>query len=332
MYHITIAEYGQFLGITGNRLVIKQNGSVVQEYSLNRLKTIQIAKNGVSFSSDLILQCAVRGIKVFILDFRGQAVACISGVQQHAVVNTRKHQFNFISSRDVAQLCSKFVYGKCRNQRATLLYFGKYQNQLNSNQGEIIRHAAEQIKILSYTVKRREWEEISDWRNQLLGYEGQAAHCYWQALILANLLPDSFQGREKRNANDVVNQSLNYGYAILTSYVWHCLINAGLEVYAGCLHTERAGKPSLVLDLMEEYRAWTVDRVVIKLRSQLEDLSELTPVFKKKIIKDIHETFNRKYSYNNRKLRLESILQRQIYHLSGSFSGANTYRPYLFRW
>jgi CRISP-associated protein Cas1 len=330
--HITIVEYGQFLGITSNRLVIKQNGSIVHEYSLNRLKSIQIAKNGVSFSSDLILQCAVRGIKVFILDFRGQAVACVSGVQQHAVVNTRKHQFNFISSLDVARLCSQFVYGKCRNQRATLLYFGKYQTQLNLAQGKVIKHAAEQIKLLSYTIKRRKWEEASDWRNQLLGYEGQAAHCYWQALILSNLLPDSFQGREKRNASDVVNQSLNYGYAILTSYVWHCLVNAGLEVYAGCFHTERAGKPSLVLDLMEEYRAWTVDRVVIKLRSQLEDLSELTPAFKKKLVKDIHETFYRKYSYNNRKLRLESIMQRQIYHLSGRFSGTNTYRPYLFRW
>jgi CRISPR-associated protein Cas1 len=60
-----------------------------------------------------------------------------------------------------------------------------------------------------------------------------------------------------------VNALLNYGYGVLYSQVWGAVQNAGLEPFAGFLHTDRPGKPSLVLDLTEEFRAPVVDRTVI---------------------------------------------------------------------
>jgi CRISPR-associated protein Cas1 len=53
----------------------------------------------------------------------------------------------------------------------------------------------------------------------------------------------------------------------LITVIWNALLNAGLEPYCGFLHTTRAGKPSLVLDIMEEYRAWVVDRTVATITS-----------------------------------------------------------------
>jgi len=70
-------------------------------------------------------------------------------------------------------------------------------------------------------------------------------------------------GREHRGATDAVNAMLNYGYGILYGSVWGAVLNAGLEPLAGFLHVDRSGKPSLVLDLVEEFRQPVVDRAVL---------------------------------------------------------------------
>lgn len=49
------------------------------------------------------------------------------------------------------------------------------------------------------------------------------------------------------------------------------MINAGLNPYFGVLHTMRSSKPSLVLDIMEEYRSFVVDRNFIKIRASLKN-------------------------------------------------------------
>ena len=72
-----------------------------------------------------------------------------------------------------------------------------------------------------------------------------------------------FETREHRGAPDAVNSALNYGYGILYTQVWGAIMNAGLEPFAGFLHVDRPGKPSLVLDLIEEFRQPIVDRAVI---------------------------------------------------------------------
>ena len=325
--HMTLAEYGQFIGIRSECLTVKENGTV-KEYPLNRLKSIQVAKQGVSFSSDVIIACANRGIKFFLSDFKNEIISCLSGTQQHAVVRVRQKQFAFISSPNTALLSAIVIEGKIKNQRATLLYFKKY----HQDKAPIIDKTAEQLKAISRQIKTKKWQNYDRWRDILLGLEGQAAAQYWQCLVETNLMPDDFKGRVGRQAQDIGNKGLNYGYAILTSYVWNALINAGLEPYAGFFHVQRAGKPSLVLDMMEEYRAWVVDRNIIKHRGVLRDKNELTPTIKKQIITDIHKTFATKYHYRKRKMRLESILQRQIYHLAGTFAGDRKYKSYWFRW
>jgi CRISPR-associated endonuclease Cas1 len=72
-------------------------------------------------------------------------------------------------------------------------------------------------------------------------------------------------GREHRGAVDPVNSALNYGYGMLYNQVQHALLLAGLDPYAGFVHVDRPGKPSLVLDAIEEFRQPIVDRTVFGL-------------------------------------------------------------------
>lgn len=83
---------------------------------------------------------------------------------------------------------------------------------------------------------------------------------------------------------------------------------------------------------MEEYRAWVVDRVVIKLRFQSEGKTDLSVELKKALIGEVQKTCGKKYLYRRKKHKLEHIIQRQVYRLCGHFYGEKTYKPYLFKW
>jgi CRISPR-associated protein Cas1 len=117
----------------------------------------------------------------------------------------------------------------------------------------------------------------------------------------------------------------------LFNFIYKSCINAGLEPYYGVLHSVRSAKPSFVLDIMEEYRSFVVDRNIIKLRAKLRDTKDFDKI-KKDVAKAILNTLSKKYKYNHRKLTLESIIQRQIYKISGYICDMNKYKSYIFRW
>ena len=166
----------------------------------------------------------------------------------------------------------------------------------------------------------------------LLGFEGASAFAYFQGLRQAELFSSSFNKREGRGSQEINNAMLNLGYAVLSSYILNAIINAGLEPYLGIMHGQRPGKMALVLDLMEEYRAWVVDRAVIKLRTQSEGKKTLDTSLKKALIAEVQHTCARKYLYRKKRHKLEHIIQRQVYRLCGHFYGDKTYKPYLFKW
>lgn len=333
MRYLTVTDFGSFLGISSQCLVVKQNGEIIKEIALSHLRGISIAKSGVSISADLVQACANRGIKIFFLDFRSRVISAVIGQNQHATVALRKSQFNFISNDSSCfELSKELVLTKVRNQRAVLLYFSKYLRNDVDDEYQFLVFNIRKINSLIEQIKELHFNEHRNWRNSLLGLEGLSARFYFETLANTSLFPDDFIKREGRYARSITNQSLNWSYAILESYVWQALDNAGLEVFAGIYHTDRPGKPSLVLDLMEEYRAWVVDRNLIKLRDMLSSYSCLNNKLKIVLTNAVHQTMQTKYPYNNKKVKLENILQRQAYKLAGAISGSNKYKGYIFKW
>lgn len=333
MRYLTVTDFGSFLGLSSQCLVVKQDGEIIKEIALSHLRGISIAKSGVSISADLVQACANRGIKIFFLDFRSRVISAVIGQNQHATVALRKSQFNFISNDSSCfELSKELVLNKVRNQRAVLLYFSKYLRNDVNDEYQFLMFNIRKINSLIEQIKVLHFNEHRNWRNSLLGLEGLSARFYFETLANTSLFPDDFIKREGRHARSITNQSLNWSYAILESYVWQALDNAGLEVFAGIYHTDRPGKPSLVLDLMEEYRAWVVDRNLIKLRDMLSSYSYLNSKLKIVLTNAVHQTMQTKYPYNNKKVKLENILQRQAYKLAGAISGSNKYKGYIFKW
>lgn len=328
MRHLAITEYGQFVGVTGQRLVVRDADQTVLETPLSRLRSVAIVKDGVSFSSNLILACAARGIRLYVLDWRGQALAALSGQHRHGISELRKQQFAFIDSPQSRYTAAGMIYGKLRNQRAVLLYFGKYHQKHKV----VIREVAEHIAELARRLQHTDWEARASWREEIMGIEGAAAAAYWQLNAKTGWLGPTFLKRTGRGATDLSNQLLNYGYALLASYIWSALDNAGFELYAGVLHAERAGKPSLVLDMMEEYRPWVVDRQVIAMRSKIKEDKRLNYALKKQLSGAIQTVMDTRYIHRGKRLKLETIVQRQAYRLAASMVKGQRYQPYRFKW
>ncbi|TMP78014.1 CRISPR-associated endonuclease Cas1 [Pseudoalteromonas sp. S983] len=308
-------------------MVIREGDNPERHIPLRKINTLSIQKSGVSVSSNLLSACARYGIKVFIGD-RAQELCCLHGNAQHAVVQNRLNQLTFLQqSEQCYRLARAIIYGKIRNQRATLLYFHK--QKCTPEKKQAASYCSEQLATLAEKVRHLPYH--CQWQSQVMGLEGQAAAQYWALLTKHQLLGQEFVSRKGRGAQDPANQALNYGYGILASVIWNALTNAGLEVYMGALHAIRPGKPALVLDLMEEYRPWVVDRAVIKLRSELQG-SELKAKTRKKLTANILNTLENPIPYRGKKVRLESVMQRQCYRLCGLFADDQKYRPLLFRW
>jgi CRISPR-associated protein Cas1 len=116
-------------------------------------------------------------------------------------------------------------------------------------------------------------------RASLMGVEGTAAKAYFSAL--AELVPEPlrFQGRSRRPPLDVFNAAISYGYAILLGECVSALVACGLEPGIGLLHADDDSRPSLALDLMEEFRPYVVDQAVLQLcrRNSLKPTDGTTP-------------------------------------------------------
>jgi len=100
-------------------------------------------------------------------------------------------------------------------------------------------------------------------RDELMGIEGAAAREYFAAL--EQVVPEDmhFTGRSRQPPADVINAAFSYGYAIILGETVSALCAAGLDPGIGFLHSEQDRRPSLALDLMEEFRPLVVDQVVI---------------------------------------------------------------------
>lgn len=100
-------------------------------------------------------------------------------------------------------------------------------------------------------------------RDELMGLEGAAAREYFGVLGLLVPEPLRFELRSRRPPLDVVNSALSFGYTLLLGEAVAALAAAGLDPAVGLLHADADNRPSLALDLIEEFRPLIVDQVVL---------------------------------------------------------------------
>lgn len=306
------------------------------ELPLFRIGEIIIAAPGVSLSSDLIQACCELGIRVSFLSSSGRPFAMLSSPMLTATVMTRRDQMAAYGDQRGVEFAKAVVRGKLGNQAALLKYFGKYQKTAAPDAFAELTAAVRAIATLRREVDAVAGQKIDDVRGALLAKEGAAGRQYWTGVRVLLEGRIGFDKREHRGAVDPVNSALNYGYGILYTQVWGAVMNAGLEPFAGFLHVDRPGKPSLVLDLVEEFRQPIVDRAVIATATKGTriDLREgmLTDDSRQTVARAVIDRLETEVGFRGRRYRVKSVVQIQARNLGAFLRGGPAYRPFAFKW
>jgi CRISPR-associated protein Cas1 len=205
-------------------------------------------------------QCAKRNIALSFLTQNGRFLARVIGESKGNVV-LRREQYRIADQADRRlEIAKNCIIGKVYNSRSVI-------NRATRDHEE--RIDVERFQLVSRQLKEslqliRQAQSLEELR----GYEGESASRYFSVmdgLILQQKSDFYFHNRNKRPPLDNLNAMLSFVYTLLAHDVAAALETVGLDSYVGFLHTDRPGRVSLALDMMEELRSVFADRFVISL-------------------------------------------------------------------
>ena len=335
---LIVDQFGCFIGKKSERLRVTRKGEVMQEIPFFELKSVLVIAQGVSISSDAIYQCVQQGIPISFLSYTGKPYARVLSPHLTGTVRTRREQLLAYEDGRGVVLGKAFAAGKLSNQANLLKYMAKYRKGKDRELYRDVQDTAMEIQGLGDQLRELEGEKMDELRAQLLNLEGRGASIYWGMVGRLLRADVHWPGREHRGAQDPVNSALNYGYGILYSRVEGAIILAGLDPYAGFVHVDRPGKPSLVLDLIEEFRQPVVDRTVLGLVNrgmaiELDAEGRLAEETRKLLATKVLERLEGTERYEGKKHALRVILHRQAQHVATFVRGERgVYRPFVSGW
>lgn len=254
-----VTSEDSYLALDGENVVILNKESEVGRLPLHNLEGI------VSFgyrgtSPALMGACAERNISLCYLTPQGKFLAKVNGRVKGNVILRQQQYKDFLDPHKSLEIAQSCIIGKIYNARWVL----ERATRDHSMQIDV-----EKVKTASQNLKNSlDFVRNSQSKEQLRGFEGEAAKIYFSVfdeLILQQKKDFSFHGRNKRPPLDNVNALLSFVYTLLTNTITSALETVGLDPYIGCLHTERPGRVSLSLDLIEELRPVLADRFVLSL-------------------------------------------------------------------
>jgi CRISPR-associated protein Cas1 len=329
---------GTFVSKHQGRLRVSREQKMISEVPLIHLERVIIVDNGIALSSDVIRVCCEEGIPIHFLSGHGKPVASLYSAGLTGTVLTRRAQLLAYENSKGVVAAKAMIAGKLENQANLLRYIAKYRKETEPTLHEELMLVALEMRDALHELTQLHAEHIDDIREQLMSVEGRAAQKYWTAI--GRIIPSDLQwpGRETRGATDPFNASLNYGYGILYARVEQALILAGLDPYGGFLHADRPGKPSLVLDLIEEFRQTVVDRTVIGLVNkrfaiEQDDDARLKEATRLKLAEKLRERIESAELYEKKRQAVRFILQSQARHLACFLRDEREqYEPFVAGW
>jgi len=222
-----------------------------------------ICFGNVGVSPFLMHACAEQGIAVSFLSENGKFLARVEGPASGNVL-LRREQYRRaddpIACRELARAC---VGGKLANYRTCLRRFAREHTE--SEKSASLDASAERLRACLRSLPG------AGTVAEIRGREGEGS-AEWFSVFDAMLHGDpeafSFEKRSRRPPRNPVNALLSFLYSLLLSDCSSALQAVGLDPAVGFLHTDRPGRLSLALDLMEEFRPVLADRFAIALINQ----------------------------------------------------------------
>lgn len=247
---VYVSEAGARVGLSGEVLQVRTNNGIAAEIPLIDVPSLSLFGNAQA-SSQAMRALLLRDVPVFYLSYGGWLSGWARSANDHSL-DLRIAQYDAAKDDGRCLLLARaFVSGKIRNQRT----------MVRRALGGAAKRALRMMALLCHRA------ECADSIEELLGLEGSAARAYFECLGEMLHVATGFEvtGRNRRPPTDPINSMLSFGYAILSKETLAAAIAVGFEAGLGFYHRLRPGRPSLALDLMEEFRPLVVDSTVLSL-------------------------------------------------------------------
>lgn len=357
MKTLYVVQQGAHLARDGEAVVVMVADEKIEKVDPHSISQCVVMGN-VGVSTPAVRSLLAQGVDVVFTSRTGRFVGRLSsGLSRN--IELRMAQHRLLTDPDFAlRLSCRIVAGKIENQRRLLRRYQK-------------RRKTPKIAAALAALRRSSLQvELAEDLDTLRGVEGFAAAAYFSAW--PDLLENADFGFEKRNRRpprDPINVLLSFGYTLLGN-LYHSLIEAtGLDPFLGALHAPRYGRPSLVLDLIEEMRPVIVDTAALRAANtktirasdfekaeaadasieeaweaeEYEEDSETgaTPpprrplIFLRPGVKKWLTAYERRlhersrYEPRDASLELEDIARAQVHLLARHLRGEETYTPFL---
>lgn len=247
-----------YLSKDGENVVIFEEGKEIGRYPIHILDGI-ISFSYIGASPSLIRMCAKNNIELSFLTPNGRFCGRFVGAENGNVL-VRRRQYAMAGNDESLDFVRNIIYAKGRNSKKIL-------KRALLDHGD--RIDAERIKEKIQNIDKQLLEiRTAQTRESIRGMEGNIAKEYFDCfdeLILKQKEAFCFRQRTRRPPEDKVNAMLSFLYSILAHDVASALSSVGIDSYVGFFHTDRPGRMSMALDMMEELRAYMVDRMVVSM-------------------------------------------------------------------
>ncbi len=250
-----ITRQGAYLHKERETLVIEVEKEKAMQVPIHAIQAIYCFGN-VMVSPFLMGFCGENGVHLAFFTEYGRFLGRLQGKQTGNVL-LRQAQYK-IAETQPELISRNIIAAKITNSRSVL-----YRHLRNHGENKVVNQAIIQI---SAALKRLEKATSLD---SIRGIEGEVASFYF-AVFDQLILPSvgegfKFKTRSRRPPLDRVNVMLSFLYSVVGNDISAALQGVGLDPQMGFLHQTRPGRDSLAQDILEEFRAWLVDRLVLSL-------------------------------------------------------------------
>lgn len=252
MSSVYITQQGAHVVRAGQRLRVFAGRDMLKEFKALQLQQLVIVGN-VELTSPAIALLLELGIDTVFLTMSGRFKGRLDSASRGKNVLLRHKQFECAGDQAFRLAFAKaIVDGKIHNMRVVLMR----------------NRRARQLDELNVSISnvRRLGERVASATDvdTLRGLEGAATAAYFGGLRHLFTQDLGFSARVRRPPTDPINAMLSFGYTLLGQAVEMAVLTSGLDPHVGFVHSLHYGRPSLMLDLIEEFRPIVVDSLVLR--------------------------------------------------------------------
>ena len=248
---VYVQTQGAIVGKSGDQLEVKQKGQTLQKVRLMEVSHLSLIGN-VQVTTQALRELCDRNIPICYFTYGGWFSGITTGMS-HKNVELRCRQYLGAMTPETAlPIARRMVFGKIKNCRTLMRR----------------NHREPPTVVLAELDRLADRAQSAPSLDTLLGIEGAAARTYFsefQGMIKTESLDFDFHGRNRRPPRDPVNAVLSFLYAMLIKQAMVTAFTVGFDPYLGFYHQPKYGKPSLALDLVEEFRPLIADSVCLTL-------------------------------------------------------------------